>query len=402
MVVKIAILGLGQRGLIYANYAKSHPDEFEITAITDNDPRKITVAKEQFTCPVFSDYKDFLSADIQADIVVVSTQDIDHPEHAVACMEKGYDLLLEKPIAPTLEGCNKISAAAKRLNRNVIVCHVLRYTAFYSKLKELITAGKVGDIITVHASENVGYHHQAHSFVRGPWRNSKESSPMILAKCCHDMDILRWLIDKKCHSVCSFGSLSVFRPERAPKGHTAYCSDCPLDDCIYKAQTLYPNYHWEAKYFTDSNDDKEILKALTHSQYDRCVYASDNDVVDHQVSIFTFDGGVTAAHTMTAFSKEVYRDIKIHGTLAELVGNMEDNFIELRPFGGAVERVEIDKDSIKGNHGGGDTGLMHAIWCDFNGLPTFGMSYLDVSIDSHKMSFGAEQSRLSGKVVSIK
>lgn len=112
MVVKIAILGLGQRGLIYANYAKSHPDEFEITAITDNDPRKITVAKEEFTCPVFSDYKDFLSADIQADIVVVSTQDIDHPEHAVACMEKGYDLLLEKPIAPTLEGCNKISAAA--------------------------------------------------------------------------------------------------------------------------------------------------------------------------------------------------------------------------------------------------------------------------------------------------
>ena len=143
MVVKIAILGLGQRGLIYANYAKSHPDEFEITAITDNDPRKITVAKEEFTCPVFSDYKDFLSADIQADIVVVATQDIDHPEHAVACMEKGYDLLLEKPIAPTLEGCNKISAAAKRLNRNVIV---LSRFALYGVLQqaERINNGRQG------------------------------------------------------------------------------------------------------------------------------------------------------------------------------------------------------------------------------------------------------------------
>lgn len=402
MVVKIAILGLGQRGLIYADYAKSHPDEFEVTAITDNDPRKIEIAKQRFSCPVFSDYKQFLAAGIEADVVSVSTQDADHPEHAVACMEKGYDLLLEKPIAPTLEGCIQISSVAQQLGRKVIVCHVLRYTAFYRKLKEIITAGKVGDIMTVHASENVGYYHQAHSFVRGPWRNSKQSSPMILAKCCHDLDILRWLIDKKCNLVSSFGSLSFFKPERAPQGHTAYCSDCPHVDCIYKAQTLYPAYHWQASYFTDSEDDKEILKVLTHSQYDRCVYASDNDVVDHQVSIFTFDDNVTAAHTMTAFSKEVYRDIKIYGTLAELVGNMEDNFIELRPFGGEVERFEIDPNSISGNHGGGDVGLMHEIWCDFNGLPTEGMSYLDVSIDSHKMAFGAEQSRLSGKTVLIK
>lgn len=401
MVVKIAILGLGQRGLIYANYAKSHPDEFEVTAIIDNDPHKIATAKQKFSCPVFSDYKTFLAAGIEADIAAVCTQDADHPEHAVACMEKGYDLLLEKPIAPTLEGCMQIGRVAQKLHRKVIVCHVLRYTAFYRKLKELITAGAVGDVITVHASENVGYYHQAHSFVRGPWRNSHTSSPMILAKCCHDMDILRWLIDKKCTSVSSFGSLSVFRPDHAPQGHVAYCSDCPIENCMYKAQTLYPKYHWQASYFIDSEDDKEILKALTHSQYDRCVYASDNDVVDHQVSIFTFDGGVTAAHTMTAFSKGIYRDIKIHGTLAELVGNMEDGFIELRPFVGQVERFDIDPHLLCGNHGGGDNGLMHEIWCDFNGIPTVGMSYLDVSVDSHKMAFGAEQSRLCGKTVAI-
>ena len=402
MVVKIAILGLGQRGLIYANYAKSHPNEFEVVAITDNDPKKTALAKKEFSCPVFSDYRDFLSAGIDADIVAVATQDADHPEHAVACMEKGYDLLLEKPIAPTFEGCDKISATAKKLGRKVIVCHVLRYTPFYRKLKEIITAGKAGEIITVHASENVGYYHQAHSFVRGPWRNYKESSPMILAKCCHDMDILRWLIDKKCTSVSSFGSLSVFRPDHAPAGHTEYCSDCPHTDCIYKAQTLYPEYHWQARYFTDSEDDNEILRALKHSQYDRCVYGSDNDVVDHQVSIFAFEGGVTAAHTMTAFSKKVYRDIKIHGTLAEIVGNMEYNFIELRTFGGNEERFEFDSNSISGNHGGGDNGLMHEVWRDFNGMPTVGMSYIDVSIDSHKMAFGAEESRVGGKTVTIK
>lgn len=401
MVVKIAILGLGQRGLIYANYAKEHPDEFEVTAITDNSPQRLAIAKENFACPVFSDYKDFLAAGIEADIVSVSTQDADHPEHAIACMEKGYDLLLEKPIATTFEGCVQIGDVAKKLHRKVIVCHVLRYTPFYRKLKELITSGKVGDVITVHASENVGYYHQAHSFVRGPWRNSKESSPMILAKCCHDMDILRWLIDKKCTSVSSFGSLSVFKPDHAPAGHAAYCSDCSLKDCIYKAQTLYPEYHWQASYFTNSDDDKEILKSLTHTRYDRCVYASDNDVVDHQVGIFAFEGGVTATLTMTAFSKEVYRDIKIHGTRAELVGNMEDNFIELRTFGGSTERYELDEKLLCGNHGGGDSGLMHEVWRNFNGMQTVGVTYLDVSLDSHKMAFAAEESRVSGKTVAL-
>ena len=210
--VRLAILGFGQRGMIYAAYAKQHAEEFVVTAITDIDPQKREIAAREYGCPVFDSYEKMLSSGVDADIIAVATQDCDHPEHTVACMEKGYDVLLEKPIANTLEGCAKIESTAKKYGRKAIVCHVLRFTPFYSAVKDVIDAGELGDIVTVSTSENVGYYHQAHSFVRGPWRNSGSSSPMILAKCCHDMDLLRWLIGKKCEKAASFGNLTYFRP----------------------------------------------------------------------------------------------------------------------------------------------------------------------------------------------
>ncbi len=399
-VKKIVIFGYGQRGKTYADYALRFPEEFKVVAIIETNSERRNIAKARHDCPVFSDYKDFLRANIKADVVAVATQDSDHREHAIACMECGYDLLLEKPIANTLEDCIAIYEASLRYERKVIVCHVLRYTPFYHKVKEIVDSGMLGDVITVNMSENVGYYHQAHSFVRGPWRNKDESCPMILAKCCHDLDILRWLVGENCEEVSSFGDLSFFRKENAPENSTEYCSDCLCVSCAYRAKKLYSDYKWMRGYFCcDIEDEKTANYALIHSQYDRCVFRCDNDVVDHQVSIFRFNKNITAMHTMTAFSKEIYRDIKIHGTKAELYGVMEKNILELRVFGGETIRYDFKNMEISGNHGGGDNGLMHNLFLERNGVPVAGMTYLDVSIDSHKMAFSAEESRLSGKKV---
>ena len=399
---KIVILGYGQRGKIYADYSLNFPEEFEVVAIIETNPDRRAVGASRHNCPIFSDYKDFLNAKIEADVVAIATQDCDHREHAIACMEHGYDLLLEKPIANTMEDCLAIYDASVQYNRKVIVCHVLRYTPFYNKIKEIVESGILGEVMTVNMSENVGYYHQAHSFVRGPWRNSDEACPMILAKCCHDLDILRWLLGTNCEEVSSFGDRSFFREENAPKDSTQYCSDCHNDSCVYRAKKLYADYKWMRGYFCcDIEDDQTANEALVHSQYDRCVFRCDNDVVDHQVSIFRFNNNITAMHTMTAFSKEIYRDIKLHGTKAELYGVMEKNILEVRTFGGETVHYDFRNMNISGNHGGGDNGLMHSLFLERNGVPVLGMTYLDVSIDSHRMAFGAEKSRKLGKTVSL-
>lgn len=400
MSKKLVVFGYGQRGTIYAAYACQFPEEFNLIAVIENDPKRILKAQKDCPgVPVYTDYHAFLKAGIEADLVAVATQDSDHREHAVAMLEAGYDLLLEKPIANNREDCMAIYDASVRNHRKVIVCHVLRYSPFFSTVKRIVDSGVLGEIVTIHASENVGYFHQAHSFVRGPWRNSRQSSPMILAKCCHDMDILRWLIGEKCLSVNSAGGLYYFKEKNAPENSTQYCSDCPIEGCPFRAQTIYtsddPNVSQFKRYFCTREETKEnVLEDLRHSPYDRCVFRCDNDVVDHQVTIMQFENGKTACHTMTAFSQEIYRDIKIYGTKAELYGHMERNQIEIRPFGGEVQtiRPEMPQSSV-GGHCGGDFCMMQNVYKDLCNEKAEGITYLDVSIDSHLMAFAAEESR---------
>lgn len=400
-IKKIVVFGLGARGKIYATYAVKNPDKFNLVAIIENNPDRINWANKAFPgVPVYADYRDFLGKEIDADVVAVATQDNDHKEHAVAMMKAGYDLLLEKPIANNLSDCMEIYETSKLYNKKVIVCHVLRYTPFYSTVKRIIDSGKLGEVITIHASENVGYYHQAHSFIRGPWRNKAQSSPMILAKCCHDMDIIRYLMGEECVSVSSYGNLFYFNEAHAPEGAAQYCSECPLTDCIYKAQTIYLSDvgRWFASYYTaKERTDENVIADLKGTQYDKCVFRNDNDVVDHQVTIMQFAKGKTACHTMTAFSKTVYRDLKVHGTKAELVGVVEDNSIEIRYFGGDVEKISVDVSAANvGGHMGGDYFMMSSLYKALIGEAAEGITYLDVSIDSHLMSFAAEESRLSG------
>jgi len=396
---KLAVIGYGGRGGIYGEYALTFPEKFKLVAACDNNELRLEKLKDK-NVQLFSDYRDLLDAGFDLDLVAIATQDAQHKEHSIYALEKGYDLLLEKPIAPNIEDCIEIYNVAKKNNRKVYVCHVLRYSPFYTTVKEIIDSNELGDIINIQALEGVGYYHIAHSFVRGPWRNSVESSPMILAKCCHDMDIIRYLIGKKCVSLNSYGSRKYFNPSNAPVNATVYCSDCPhKDGCIWNAQKLYttPDYKWTCGYFLKGdNSDENIIKELRHSQYDKCVFLNDNDVVDHQSTVMLFEDGITAVHTMTGFSQRIYRDLKVFGTKAELYGHMEDNYIEIRPFGKEVKRINVDiSKATLGGHNGSDFYMMEQLFNELNGVKGKGITYLDVSIESHLMSFAAEESRLN-------
>ena len=396
---KIAIIGHGGRGHIYGQYALTYPEKFNLVAVADIDKERLNGLEEKGV-KTFTDYQELLCAGFELDMVVISTQDAQHKEHALYAMEKGYDLLLEKPVAVTKEDCIEIYEYAKSHNRKVYVCHVLRYSAFYRAVKDIIDDGTLGDIVNIEALEGVGYYHYAHSYVRGPWRNTAESSPMILAKCCHDMDIIRYLMGEKCISINSYGSRKFFREENSPKGATKYCSQCPnASTCTWNAQKLYTTdaYRWTAEYFLNGEKtDENILRALKGSQYDKCVFLNDNDVVDHQSTVMLFENGKTAVHTMTGFTQRVYRDLKVFGTKAELYGHMEDCYIEIRPFGGEVQKIHVDiSKATLGGHSGSDFFMMEQLYNELNGVESKGVTYLDVSIESHLMSFAAEESRLN-------
>ncbi len=408
------VLGYGMRGSAYAKYALDNPEQLEITAIAEPVDSKRENAKKLHNLPddrVFTDWKQVLEQPKMADFVILSMQDNMHCEPALQCIEKGYDILLEKPMAPTAHECKMIADAAEKKGVKIIVCHVLRFTQFFRVIKDLIDSDKIGDVMSIVHMENVGNLHQSHSFVRGNWRNSAESCPMILAKSCHDTDILQWLIGKKCNKVQSFGSLSYFNESNRPEGAPDYCiQGCPqADTCYYNAVKLYyddKDNSWFRGVAADKVDptDEDVKEAITHGPYGRCVYHCDNDVVDHQVVNMEFEGGATVSFTMNAFNKGG-RFIRIFGTKGEIYGAMETNTVSLFSFD-TRETTEYDLDKIgegiMSGHGGGDTGIMEDLIKYFGeGIMTKSICPIATSCMNHLISFAAEDSRLNGNVIDL-
>lgn len=342
-----------------------------------------------------------------ADFAIISTQDKMHLEPALKCIETGYHLLLEKPMAPTAQECKIIAEAAEKKGVKVIVCHVLRFTQFWYKLKDIIDNGDIGEIMSIIHTENVGNMHQSHSYVRGNWRNTAESAPMILAKSCHDTDIIQWLIGKDCKKVQSFGSLTHFKKECKPASAPDYCSKgCPhADTCFYEPTRFYTakDNPWRD---TVANKvgatNEEIIAALENGPYGRCVYACDNDVVDHQIVNMEFDGGCTVSFTMNAFNRGG-RYTRIFGTKGEIVAG--ENVITVYSFATKERTVyELDKiaETIDAGHGGGDRGIMIDVIKYFNDeTPSKSICSLRTSYLNHLISFAAEESRLNGTIVDL-
>lgn len=416
--LKGIVIGYGVRGEMYAKYAQMYPDKLEIVAVAEPGDDKRNKAKEIFCLPddcVFADYEDIIKKGKIADFAIIATQDNMHYDPAMKCIELGYDLLLEKPIATTPEECKELYAAADKKGVKVIVCHVLRFTNFYCTIKDIIDDGKLGDIMSIEASEGVGNIHHSHSYVRGNWRNEKESSCMILAKSCHDMDIIQWLLDKKCSRVQSFGSLKHFTKENQPEGATDNClKGCPyVDTCYYSTKKIYiaqKDNGWLRGVVTgkpisnpEAITDEDVEKALLDGPYGRCVYACDNDVVDHQVVNMEFEDGCTVAFSMNAFNQGG-RKIRIFGTKGELEGDNETGIISVYSFD-TKETTKYNTcqgNEITSGHGGGDEGIMRDLVRYFGeGEKTKSISSFKTSYLNHLIAFAADESRLNGSVVDL-
>ena len=386
----------------------------KVTAIADIDETKLYLAAEDLHIPpegCFKSAEEMLSKDKLADVLIVATQDKQHIAHALAGLERGYDLILEKPVATTPEDCIAIRDAAKRLNRKVAVCYVLRYTTFYRTIKNIIYSGRIGEVVNVDAVENVGYWHQAHSFVRGNWSNCGRSSPMILQKSCHDMDILNFLIGSHCECLSSFGSLSFFNSEHRPKDAAEFCVDCPRkESCVYSAERIYlgedtqEKRPWVRTVVAPAGGLAEVKKALRRGPYGRCVFVCDNDVVDHQTVALRYENGVTVSFTMSAFSAEVYRSIRIMGTQGEIEGEQKTNLIRCTTFDGKTEVYDINKlASDLSGHGGGDNQLLTDFFDENSEGHIDAVSGIYSAIESHMMAFAAEYSRLhDGESINLK
>ena len=410
--ITFAIAGFGDRGSTYASMQDLFPDQMKVVAVADLDPAKVEKARKRYDLPpdrCFSSAEEMLERSKLAEVLVVATMDRQHVGHAIPALRKGYHILLEKPISPELSRCRELLEVARECHGQVIVCHVLRYTAFYNQLKELIDSGRIGNVVSVCANENVGYWHQAHSFVRGNWRNSKETSPMILQKSCHDMDIFTWLLGKKCRSVSSFGGTWLFRPERALEGAALRCLDgCQVKEaCPFDAEKIYITSpktgrargdSWITSVLSVENTVESTYRALREGPYGRCVYQCDNDVVDHQQTNLLLEDGSTVSFTMCAFTENCYRTFKAMGTQGEIEADTRSNLIHIRVFGQPEEVIDVGRlaGDLKG-HGGGDSGIIR----DFLELLRGGVlngrtTTLENSMESHFIALAAEESRLHG------
>lgn len=408
--ITVAIAGLGSRGLqTYAKCLEKFADRAEIVAVADIRPDRVAVAAEKYNIPAdkcFDSVESMLQQPKLADLLLICTPDDVHYQPAMDGLKRGYHLLLEKPAARSVKECRDIAQLAEEKGLNVVVCHVLRYTVFYQKIKELIDAGRVGDIMNVEAIERVGYWHQAHSFVRGNWHVAADTTPMILAKCCHDMDMILWLTGKKCEKVTSFGHLSHYNAANKPEGAPERCADgCPhADTCLYNAERYYLDCFkrggnsWPVNVVAPEPTEEKIIEALKVKDYGRCVYQMNNDVVDHQVMNLLLEDDVTVAFTMTAFSDKGGRCMRVMGTKAEIFADMEKDIIQLMPFGGEMEEFDIRKIATDlSGHGGGDIKMVEDYLDVLEGKPMpSAMTTIARSVESHYVALAAEESRLHG------
>ncbi len=410
-IFSVAILGCGARGAeTYGRLFQKLEDKFQIVALCDVQKDKLAKYRETFHIAeenCFDDEETFLK-EKRADLLVIATMDNDHVRQSLSALALGYDILLEKPITKNKQECYDLLEAQKKYGGKILVCHVLRYAPTFMKVAELLKKGAIGKLVSIQALEGVGYWHQAHSFVRGNWRNEELSSPMIMQKCCHDMDLLQYYAGSPCESISSVGSLVHFKPENAPEGSAERCLDCKeVDTCPYSAKRSYierwekfgkPKNAWPYNILTPviPLTEEVLMKAIKEGPYGRCVYHCDNDVVDHQVTQINFQNGVKASLIMTAFTAEVGRVQRFFGTKGEIILSDESG-VELKIFGKEPVKVDVEEglDSMGYGHGGGDYVLLNTLFDMLNGTACVETS-LEASIESHLMAICAEESRKEG------
>ncbi|ADY50665.1 oxidoreductase domain protein [Pseudopedobacter saltans DSM 12145] len=411
-------IGAGSRGTVYGKYALSRPNELKIVGVADpNQYRNDKYAKDHNIVKEnrFQTWEDVFRRPKFADAIIISTPDNLHYGPCMKALEMGYDILLEKPIAPTEKECRDILKMAQKTGRIVAVCHVLRYAPYFVKMKELVSKGAIGEIVSVQHLEPIEHLHMAHAYVRGNWHNSKTSTPIIMAKSCHDLDIVRWIVDKPSKHIAAMGDLKWFRKENAPAGSTARCIDgCTVEkECPYSALKHYYRKRIRIRHLdvptegiTKEEQGNIILEKLKTTNYGRCVYKMDNDQPDHYVTSIQFDNSVTASLSMEAFTSYGGRRTRVMGAMGDLVGDMNELvYTDFKTgkrtiFKPKAEDIEEYKDA---GHGGGDMLMVRDfVQAVANQDKSILSSDISVSVESHMMAFMAEKSRKSKKILAIK
>lgn len=414
--IPVALIGAGQRGGdVYGEWIRAHPDRVRLVALAEPRARRrdeIAAAHQVPDSMCFRDGEELLARDRLAAALILATPDQQHAEVLLRAAGRGYHVLCEKPIAPSEDELLRVRGEIRREGLVLEVAHVLRYTEFFRSIRSLLDAGRIGRLQTVQLTENVGFWHYAHSYVRGNWRNLAGSAPFLLAKSCHDLDLLRWFADSPCVRVSSEGSLGWFRPENAPEGAPARCTDgCPVEaDCPYAATRFYledqaGNHGWPVSVLGPDTSPRGRRQSLEEGPYGRCVYACDNDVADHQVVSLGFANGVTASLTVSGFTRENTRTVKLMGSHGEIRGHLGKGEVEVAHFAsGARECLHFE--SRARGHAGGDEALMESFVSQLeahrDGRPTGApRTGFEEALESHFMALAAERSRLSGCMVTL-
>lgn len=409
--ITAVVLGAGARGQIYGEYALEHPDEIRIVAIAEPDAKRRAMMAAQHDLPpemCFHTWEELLAQPQLADAAINTTMDRLHTASTLAALGAGYQMLLEKPMSPILEENVRLVRAAEAQGRLLMICHVLRYTSFFQTVREIVQSGRLGEIISVDHCEALSYWHMAHSYVRGNWRSLAAAGPMILTKCCHDFDILLWILQRPVLRLNSFGSLRHFRPENAPLGATQRCTDgCPAaPDCKYDAVRFYgrDGDAWPLPDVAPEPVAAARLAALREGPYGRCVYHCDNDVVDHQTVNMELEGGLTVTLTMNGQGHEPYRSMRYDGTRATLYARFAEagHSITVHDhLSSRTEHVPVQDRYSGGRHGGGDFGLVRSFVRALRGQPDETLTTARESLESHLLAFAAEQARVQHSVIEM-
>jgi predicted dehydrogenase len=408
------LVGAGQRGRdVFGGYARTHPDRLRFVAVADPHEGRRNRFADEHAIPTgqrFAHWEDLFARPRLAEACFNATMDRMHRESALAALDAGYHLMLEKPMADTPAGCLELEAHAQARGLLLQICHPLRYTPFYTRVKEVLASGRIGRIVSLTMHENVGYWHFAHSYVRGNWRRLDESGPMILTKCCHDMDIAAWLVDAPVHQVSSFGSLRTFRAENAPEGAPARCTDgCPVEaSCPFFAPAFYmgAGIGWPTSTISVDTSLEARRRALETERYGRCVFRCDNDVVDNQAVTAEFMDGTVFDFFVRSNSVECFRTIRVVGERGELNGHFEKNEMLVSEFGQGYSdkaRHEVIRTAVwDGGHGGGDVGAIGNFLRCLDSRDRQGMAHsLRIAVEGHLLAFAAEQARVERRVVTM-
>jgi predicted dehydrogenase len=426
--VSAIIVGAGNRALTYASYALDHPDELEIVGVADpNDTRRRKVAEryDLSSRQCFRTAEEVAEQPKFADAVINGTMDHQHVPTSIPLLEAGYHILLEKPFATSEEEMWELLEAVNRYDQKVLICHVLRYTLFYSAIRQRILAGKIGDVIHIETTEHLSYHHMAAAYIRGKWANRKVvKSSLLMAKCCHDLDIITWMKSGiSPSSVASFGSNMQFRPENAPEGAGSRCLvDCEVEStCMYSARKHYIDhperwgfYVWQSLEDIENPSLERKIEELKREDnpFGRCVWERENDVVDHQVVIIEFEDGSTATHNMIGGTSRPSRSIHITGTEGEIEGTFEDNEFVVRHKDPRPNReyseekvlfdIDGDMHGAFGEHGGGDPRLVEDFVRVLRGEDiSISTTSIEDSVYGHLIGFRADRSMQEHRVLDV-